>query len=130
MNNIFSRLIYMLKLTQTCSHEKVLPNIERAYCPDCGRLIENEWYIVRCACCGVKMRAKTVGNKVVPSDHYCSNCGSSEYVIEKLDQINFINVNFAVLIKKILEEEKKMQIFTQCWQERTNEQPKLLVQSL
>ena len=122
-------LTNLFKLSKKCSHEMVLPNQEVGYCPDCGKLIENQWYITRCACCGVKLVTTSRNEEVFPRYRYCSNCGSSEYLVEKLDSINFIDINFAVLIKKVIEEEVKVNT-TQCWQERTTVKPKLLVQYL
>ncbi len=112
-----------------CTHEHVSPEREKAYCPDCGKLIKNEWYITRCACCGVKLRAVIKNGKIVPQLHYCSNCGSEDFVIEQIEKINFIDINFAVLVKQIIEEENFCTT-TRCWQEKTSLQPKLLVQSL
>ena len=84
----------LLKLTHKCKHEHVTPDRDCAYCPDCGKLIKNEWYITRCACCGVKLKTT------------------------------------AALVKRIVEEERKIPNSTTCWQERTSLQPKLLVQYL
>ena len=119
-------LTNLFKFNKVCLHEKITPNLERGYCPDCGKLIENEWYITRCACCGVKLKTIAKNGVATPQYHYCVNCGSSEYTIEKLDKINFIDINFAVLIKKVIECEKNKFSSTQCWQEKTSEQPKLL----
>ena len=116
----------LLGLKKTCTHEKITPELEFGYCPDCGKLIKNEWYITRCSCCGVKVKAIVRNGEVVPQNHYCTNCGSEEYVTEKLDKINFVNINYAVLIKKEFDEAEKRQFTTQCWQERTVSQPKLL----
>ena len=117
----------LFRLKRKCSHEKVAQNLESSYCPDCGKLIKNEWYIARCACCGIKLVAKKDGENVMPINHYCSNCGSEDYQIEKLDQINFINVNYAVLLKKEVEINNN-NFTTQCWEEKTYVQPKLLTQ--
>ena len=122
-------LLNLFKLQKKCTHDKVAPNIDSSYCPDCGKLIKNEWYIVRCSCCGIKLVAKTNGQTVSPINQYCHNCGGREYNIEKLDQINFINVNYAVLLKKEIGT-KNNGFTTQCWEEKIYEQPKLLTQFL
>ena len=122
-------LTSLFRLKKNCSHEKISPDIESGYCPDCGKLIRNDWYITRCACCGVKLKANIRNGEIFPQYHYCTNCGSKEYNVEKLAKINFIDINFAVLDKHIVEEDKTVKT-TQCWQERTNVQPKLLVQYL
>lgn len=120
----------LFKLTHTCRHEHVTPDRECAYCPDCGKLIKNEWYITRCACCGVKLKTMVKNGQIVPQLRYCSNCGSEEFIVEKLDQINFIDINFAALLKRIVESEANICTTTRCWQEKTPVQPKLLVQYL
>ena len=47
-----------------CSHSHVKADVDFAYCPDCGELIENQWYLVRCACCGVKLRGMIKNGEV------------------------------------------------------------------
>ena len=126
--DFFSKLIF-ISFSQSCSHEKISPDVEQAYCPDCGKLIQNEWYITRCSCCGVKMKAMVKNGKIVPQHHFCTNCGSSEFSIEKLKKISFIDVSFAALIKREVEERITCSTTT-CWEEKTVEQPKLLVQFL
>lgn len=120
----------LFNFKKVCTHESITPDMESGYCPDCGKLIKNEWYITRCACCGVKQKAMYVKGEVRPQFHYCSNCGSDKYTSEKLEKINFIDINFAVLVKKEVESELKSAHTTQCWQEKTPSQPKLLVQYL
>ena len=122
-------LTNLFNLKKECQHNHVAPNLESAYCPDCGKLIKNEWYITRCSCCGVKLKSVKQNNNIVPQFNYCCNCGSKEYVIEKLDKIDFININFAVLIKRVIEQDS-ISNFTQCWQEKTSEPLKLSVKYL
>lgn len=119
-------LTNLFRFKKTCSHEKISPAVERGYCPDCGKLIENEWYITRCACCDVKLKTIAKNGEAIPQYQYCMNCGSTEFKVEKLKNIDFININFAVLIRREIDELKKAFTTTQCWQEKTNEQPKLL----
>ena len=122
-------LTNLFNLTKECSHERVAPDLDFSYCPDCGKLIYNEWYITRCACCGIKLKTYSRNNKIYPQYHYCKNCGSSSYHVEKLDKINFIDASFAVLIRKETKEDIKAST-TQCWQEKTIVQPKLSVKYL
>ena len=122
-------LTNLFKFKRQCLHEKVHPSVEHAYCPDCGKYIENEWYITRCACCGVKLKTRLYNNDVVPQYNYCANCGSKEFKIEKLAKINFIDINFAVLVKKEVNEILFVDTI-QCWEEKNIEKPKLLVQYL
>ena len=116
--------IFFPTLSLHCTHDKIRPDIEQAYCPDCGKLIKNEWYITRCTCCGVKMKAMVKGGQVVPQEHYCSNCGGEDFVAEKVEKINFIDINFAALVRAEVEDEV-IGSTTRCWQEKTHELPKL-----
>lgn len=122
-------LLKLLGFKTNCSHEKVAINLDFSYCPDCGKLIKNEWYITRCACCGVKMKAINKNSEIYPQNRFCSNCGSEEYIVEKIDKINFIDINYAVLNKTICDDAKQTP-FTQCWEEKRVEKPKLLTQYL
>lgn len=119
----------LFNFKKSCKHEKITPEMDAGYCPDCGKFVQNEWFITRCACCGVKLKTSIRNGQVFPQNHYCSNCGASEYEVEKLEKINFIDINFAVLNQKIIENDLKVNT-TQCWQEKSNVQQKLLVQYL
>lgn len=123
-------LTNLFNFNKTCNHDKITPDMESGYCPDCGKLIRNEWYIARCACCGVKLKAMDKNSKIVAQNHYCTNCGSEEYTIQKLEKINFVDINYAVLKKTIAETADNVPFTTQCWQEKTVLKPKLLAQYL
>ena len=119
-----------LKKNRNCTHHNVMPDVEFAYCPDCGELIENQWYLVRCACCGVKLRGIIKNGEIVPEKHFCHNCGTKDFVVEKIDKINFIDISYAVLVKAIVENNNIN--YTQSWVDgfRTQDcRPKLLQQS-
>ena len=60
----------------------------------------------------------------MPKTKFCPNCGSEHFYIEKLNSINFIDINFAVLLKEVNEQRSKNR--TQSWLERENEPIKLL----
>ena len=106
-----------LKRNRVCHHDKVTPEVDFAYCPDCGELIENQWFIMRCACCGVKVKAMIKNGEIVSEEKFCHNCGSSIYTIDKIDKINFIDVNYAVLVKKVVTHERPD--ITQSWVDST-----------
>lgn len=118
-------LLDLFRGHNTCTHDGVSPNEKFSYCPTCGELVENEWFITRCACCGIKQRAIIKNGEIIPETNFCHNCGSNEYVVEKLDRINFIDINYAVLIKSIVPEERFDEV-TQCWEEKPAYTPKLL----
>lgn len=119
----------VFKQNRNCSHSKVRPDVDFAYCPDCGELIENQWYLVRCACCGVKLKGMIKNGEILPEKHFCHNCGTREYVVERIDKINFIDISYAVLIKAVIE--NNMSDYTQSWVAKTQDyKPRLLQQSL
>lgn len=104
------------KHKQNCAHNKVSADKDISYCPDCGELIENQWYLVRCACCGVKEKAVIKNGEIVPADKFCHNCGTKSYTVERLSKINFIDINYAVLVKAIVS--NQINGFTQIWEMR------------
>ena len=109
-------LFDLFRKKNECQHTKVSPDKDYSYCPDCGLLIENRWYITRCACCGVKLKAIIKNNQFIPDEHYCHNCGAADFIIEQVDKINFIDINYAVLVKVPVIPECNQ--FTQSWVER------------
>ena len=119
LHNIFLDLIFRLIPSSECQHDKVSPTTEGEYCPDCGRYVVNEWYITRCKCCGVKLQSVKKGSEITPSENFCHNCGGSDYFVEKLSQIDFVNIPYAVLVKRALEE-NHFSNTTQCWQDDEN----------
>ncbi len=117
------------KKNKNCSHHNVAPDVDFAYCPDCGELIENQWYLLRCSCCGVKLKGIIKNGEIIPEKHFCHNCGTKEFVIERIDKINFIDINYAVLVKAVVENRNIS--YTQSWVSKTQDcKPKLLQQSL
>ncbi len=106
LNNIFN-------FKKICEHLNVSPEVDYAYCPDCGELVENQWYLVRCACCGVKLPGIIKNGVVIPEKHYCHNCGCKDFVVERINKINFIDIRYAVLVKAIVDSDIKD--YTQSW---------------
>lgn len=96
-----------------CSHDNVPIDTTYSYCPDCGQLIENQWYLVRCACCGIKLLATSKKGIIIPASKFCTNCGSSDYTIERLEKIDCVNINYAILKKEVVD--PHIEEFTQCW---------------
>ena len=112
-----------------CNHDKFPADKDIGYCPDCGELIENQWFIVRCACCGVKHKAVIKNGQIVPVEKFCHNCGAKEFITERINKINFIDINYAVLVKTIIPNEHFE--YTQSWaesKETSNYTHKLLQQ--
>ena len=96
---------FILKKNE-CHHDKVPADIEEAYCPDCGELIKNKWFIARCSCCNIKRTSHYEYNEIKPNTKYCPNCGSTEFFIQELDKINFTDIKYAILKKTIIPQGK------------------------
>ncbi len=95
-------ILDFFKQKHECHHINVPINVDEAYCPDCGELVKNKWYLVRCSCCNIKRQAHTEYNEIKPDTKYCSNCGGTDFFVEELDNINFIDVNYAVYKRVII----------------------------
>ena len=121
-------ILELFKFNRVCQHSKVRPDVEFAYCPDCGELVENQWYLVRCACCGVKIKGIMKNGENIPEKNFCHNCGTRDYVIERINKINFIDISYAVLVKAVVTHNYTN--FTQSWVENdfrtSNYRPRLL----
>lgn len=105
----------IFNFNKKCTHDKVPLDCEFAYCPDCGELIENHWYITRCGCCGVKLRTTLKNGEVVPEEDFCHNCGSKSYTVEEIEKIDCININYAIVVKKVVPNDIRQ--YTQSWQD-------------
>ncbi len=122
-------MIFFEFFKHECKHEKFPADKDIGYCPDCGELIENQWFLMRCACCGVKHKAVYKNGKIVPLDKFCDNCGSKDFVVERVDKINFIDISYAVLIRTVIT--NRIKEFTQSWvdsKETSGYKPRLLQQ--
>lgn len=120
----------IFNFNKKCQHNKVPLDTDIGYCPDCGELIENHWYITRCGCCGVKERATIRNGEVVPEAEFCPNCGGKAYKVEEIEKIDCININYAIVVREIVKNE--INEYTQSWvdaMQTSNYTPKLLRQS-
>ena len=117
----------ILNLKKKCPHDNVPIDQDYYYCPDCGELIENQWYLVRCASCGLKEPATIRNGEIVPLNQFCHNCGGKSYIVERIEKIDCININYAVLVKAVVD--NKVDEYTQSWidaMQTTNMSQKLL----
>lgn len=108
-----------------CPHERVNPQFDSQYCPDCGKYVENKWYMTRCSCCNVKRKAIIKQKTIQPHTKFCPNCGAQEFHVEPIASINFIDINFAVLIKEA--DDFSAPAKNQVWVERENHEPMKLL---
>lgn len=117
-------LTEFIKSLRGCRHEKVRIESNGAYCPDCGQYVVIKWYLVRCSCCGVKRVAYLdLNDNVKPVEKFCPNCGEVHTYVEEIQKINFVDINFAVHKKEVVEQHV-CAAQTQFWTEPndTNEQ--------
>lgn len=89
-----------------CTHSRITPNMASGYCPDCGEYVENHWYITRCKCCGIKQISLVKNGKIVAGEKFCRNCGSDSFVTEELESLDIVNINYAVVQKRVVAERK------------------------
>ncbi len=88
-----------------CKHTHVPVDIDQAYCPDCGALIKNKWYIVRCCCCDIKRAAHIEYDDIKPDTKFCPNCGGTEFYVEELNSLNFTDIKYAIFKKIVIKQE-------------------------
>ena len=50
----------------------------------------------------------------MPEHHFCHNCGGREFIVERINKINFIDISYAVLVKAIVQNGKTSD-YTQSW---------------
>ena len=112
MKNI---LIAFFQKQNKCSHKNALLHSDSGYCPDCGQYLVKNYYLVRCSRCEIKREAKLYWGDVVPIEKFCANCGESEYYIERLDSVNFIDAKYAVYVKEIAHEFQTLHPEVQIW---------------
>lgn len=101
MQNEIKKLIRKLF---SCKHRNALLNSDEGYCPDCGKYIKKSYYIIRCSCCDIKRKAKNCFNEITPTEKFCTNCGHNEYFIEKCENLNLVDINYAIEIKEVIDE--------------------------
>ena len=75
-------LLEYFKNKKKCHHDKVTPDKDICYCPDCGELIENRWYITRCSCCGVKLKAIVKDGKIITARSAASSIDFAFKIME------------------------------------------------
>lgn len=112
-----------------CAHTHALIGSNEGYCPDCGAYVKKYFYIVRCSCCEVKREAKIYFGEVFPKEKFCTNCGSREFYVEKLDTITFIDIPYAIHTKEIVSIEQLELARAQIWVDNEEPTPTRLLSS-
>lgn len=111
----------------SCKHDKITPHMKSGYCPDCGDYVENSWYISRCKCCGIKQNSFVRNGKIIPDAKFCKNCGSNSFYLEKLDDLDIVNIHYAVILKHVIQSKRKSII--QTWIDQSSYSPIKLLPS-
>ncbi len=106
-----------------CTHTNALINTNEGYCPDCGAYVKKYFYIVRCSRCDVKREAKVYFGDILPKEKFCTNCGSKEFYVEKLEKISFIDVAYAIYTKEELTQSQIELASAQIWVDDENKMP-------
>ena len=89
-------IIFKLSPPKGCNHLRVSPvNPNHQFCPDCGKQVVSEWYIIRCKQCSSKRSGYHLFNEYIPHDKFCTKCGSNRYKVEIRDNIEFYEFSFA-----------------------------------
>lgn len=72
ISSLNNKYVYIgvFKNNKVCHHENVRPDVDFAYCPDCGELVENQWFLIRCSCCGVKLKAIMKNGEIIPENRF------------------------------------------------------------
>ncbi len=99
-------LFEFLKQNHECKHTHIPLDADEAYCPDCGALVHNKWYIIRCSCCNIKRSSHLEYNEIKPDTKYCQNCGGTDFYIQKFDKINLTDINYAILKKEVISQKR------------------------
>lgn len=93
----------LVKRIFSCNHKNALLNSNEGFCPDCGKYLKKSYYVIRCKDCGIKRSVKKKFDEIVPAEKFCTCCGCSEYVIEKYEKLNFVDINYAIEVKEVIE---------------------------
>lgn len=107
----------------TCAHSHALISSNEGYCPDCGAYLKKYFYIVRCSRCDLKREAKIYFGDVLPKEKFCTNCGSKDYYVEKLDAISFIDIPYAIHTKEVITPEQIDIVSAQIWVDENGTKP-------
>ena len=115
-----------------CSHKNALINSNEGFCPDCGQYLRKTYYVVRCNDCGIKRFAKKKFNEITPSEKFCTCCGSENFIVEKYQKLNFVDINYAIEVKEEIENkgainELEIWIDENKKQDKKNPEPKPLI---
>ena len=62
--------------------------------------------------------------------HFCKNCGGEEFTVERIPKINFIDIDYAVLVKEVVKPSAFSKIQTWVDLKTANYTQELLMQYL
>lgn len=128
---MFDNIIRYFFSRKKCTHDLITPsNLER-FCPDCGREVVLYWQIVRCSECQTKRKGFLKFDNAVPSEKYCSRCGSEHYYVETRYKVDYFDFNYAIVVKEESADSRISASSMQIWVDnndnlRNMQRPKLL----
>ena len=73
--------------------------------------------------CYLKREAKIFFGDVLPEEKFCTNCGSKEFYVEKLDKISFIDIPYAIHTKEVVSPELLDFVSAQIWVDENKTKP-------
>lgn len=79
-----------------CKHSNINPlSVHDSYCPDCGKRIMFEWYIIKCSDCYTKRSGYHLFEEYTPHYKYCKRCGSNNFEVEVKQELHFFEYSYA-----------------------------------
>lgn len=119
-NILFLKFLLFFSKRPQCLHEKITPHSIWNFCPDCGKEISINWFILRCRSCSSKRSASLYMNTLIPTDKHCSKCGCNNFYVEKKEKVDFFDLHFAVMTKEEVQNTSNKNGKTQIWIEKEN----------
>jgi len=136
MKNLLLYLVDIVFNCKKCRHTRALLNTNEGYCEDCGVYLKKYYYVLRCSCCSHKREAARAAfgkkEEIVPVSKFCPVCGGKDFIIEKYEKLNLVDINYAIEIKEAFHEDCDHTSHTTVWVEMpditedTNRPPLLL----
>lgn len=103
------------RMRQNCHHSRVLATEKECFCPDCGCEIKISWNILRCSCCNSKRKSVLSKKVLIPEEKFCKKCGNSGFYIEKKENPEFFDYEYANILKEEIPQNTKIKKKIQIW---------------
>lgn len=91
-----TNFLSIFSVVQICRHNNFDPlSVNDQYCPDCGKHISVDWYIVHCANCDTRRSGFHLFGKFLPNDRFCKKCGCEAFDLEIKKELGFLDYRYA-----------------------------------